>query len=273
MRNNRYFGRGLGLGAIVLMLGACGEDRSVVAGPSFNVVPFAGYVSLCKNGPEGTTATFEISATSGTFPMGNTVTLEAVPPGGTCQFNVIWQPTETGLVDVTVTEVGATGNVQLVQIAVSSELDGLYEVSLSPPTVTVRGGDAHKVAVRFKNEEGPPQDGEGSAGCTPGFWKQPHHYEFWTAPYTPSTLFGSVFANAFPEQSLVQVVAQGGGGLNALGRHTVAALLNAASPDVDYGMSAASVIAAFNAAFASGEYEELKDLFEARNERGCTAKD
>jgi hypothetical protein len=69
--------------------------------------------------------------------------------------------------------------------------------------------------------------------------------------------------------TLLQVLGQGGGGLKALGRHTVAALLNAASPDVASGYTTAQVIAAFNAAFASGNYTALHDEFEDANEQGC----
>jgi hypothetical protein len=90
------------------------------------------------------------------------------------------------------------------------------------------------------------------------------------APYTPTTAFGSVFSNAFPGKNLGQIVQANGGGLNALGRHTVAALLNAASPEVEYGMTPDQVIAAFNAAYASGNYEAQKNVFEGYNERGCT---
>jgi hypothetical protein len=78
-----------------------------------------------------------------------------------------------------------------------------------------------------------------------------------------------VFADAFPGMTLQQVAAQGGGGLKALGRHTVAALLNAASSGVDYDYSVADVIADFNAAFASGDYETQKNLFAVANEQGC----
>lgn len=115
----------------------------------------------------------------------------------------------------------------------------------------------------------PPPPPPGGEGCTPGYWKQPHHFGNWTAPYSPTTQFGDVFADAFPGKTLLDVVGQGGGGLIALGRHTVAALLNAASADVDYGMTTAEVIAAFNAAFASGDYEAQKDAFEELNEQGC----
>ena len=63
--------------------------------------------------------------------------------------------------------------------------------------------------------------------------RQAHHYGNWTAPYVPTgssaTLFDDVFADTFPGKRLSEVVALGGGGVNALGRHSVAALLNAAS--------------------------------------------
>ena len=82
-----------------------------------------------------------------------------------------------------------------------------------------------------------------------------------------------MFDNAFPGMTLLDVLRQGGGGIKALGRHTVAALLNGASEDVDYGMTDDHVIAAFNDAFASGDFGPLHSELEDRNERGCTAKD
>ena len=112
-------------------------------------------------------------------------------------------------------------------------------------------------------------------GCTPGYWKQSQHFDSWTAPYTPGTLFSSVFENAFPGLTLLQVLQlRGSDGdaqnqLNALGRHTVAALLNAASGVVDYEFTTAQVIAAFNAVFPGGDYEGQKNIFATENESGC----
>ena len=113
--------------------------------------------------------------------------------------------------------------------------------------------------------------GEGGQGCTPGYWKQRHHFGNWTAPYDPRDPFSSVFEDAFPGMTLVEVLRQGGGGLNALGRHTVAALLNAASADVDYDLRVGEVIRGFNAVYPSGRarYNALKNRFERFNEQGC----
>lgn len=114
----------------------------------------------------------------------------------------------------------------------------------------------------------PPGGGE---GCTPGYWKQPHHFDSWTAPYAPTTLFSDVFENAFPGKTLLQVLRTGGGGKFALGRHTVAALLNAASGGVDYAYTPQDVIDAFNAVFpgTKAAYIALKNDFQAENESGC----
>lgn len=110
---------------------------------------------------------------------------------------------------------------------------------------------------------------EGGQGCTPGFWKNTGSANWATTGYSPNQQFSSVFENAFPGMTLDQVLGQGGGGLNALGRHTVAALLNAASTGVSYEYTPAEVIAKFNAVYPGGDYETLKNDFEAQNQLGC----
>jgi len=109
-------------------------------------------------------------------------------------------------------------------------------------------------------------------GCTPGYWKQDHHFDSWV-DFDPSDSFEDVFGRDVPgDPSLLQALQQGGGGLTALMRHAVAALLNASSPDVDpvpAFNTTAEVIAAFQAAFDSGDYSTTKDLFETSNQSGC----
>ncbi len=111
----------------------------------------------------------------------------------------------------------------------------------------------------------------GLEGCTPGYWKQPQHFDSWTDPFDPSDPFSDHFEDAFPSMTLLEVLKQGGGGLKALGRHTVAALLNAASPDVAFAFSPAEVIDAFNDVFegSKAEYTALKNQFATENEKGC----
>jgi len=136
------------------------------------------------------------------------------------------------------------------------------------PHVTILDPDEVDRTIDFGYCDMPSQGGQ---GCTPGYWKQPQHFDSWPAPYTPWTAFGDVFDDAFPGMTLLQVAAQGGGGLKALGRHTVAALLNAASGGVDYGPSVSDVIDMFNDAYANGgdDIEDQKDIFAGLNESGC----
>ena len=105
----------------------------------------------------------------------------------------------------------------------------------------------------------------GGQGCTPGYWK---NHSTWPAPYIQgSTRFSAVFENAFPRKTLQQVLSQGGGGLNALGRHTVSALLNASSLGAaNFGMTPQGVIDAFNAVYPGGDYETLKNKFESMSD-------
>ncbi len=110
----------------------------------------------------------------------------------------------------------------------------------------------------------------GTQGCSPGYWKQTQHFDSWVAPYIPSgasaTKFSTVFGtthNPFGTKTLLQVLQQGGGGINALGRHTVSALLNAAAiGTTNYGFSAASVISQFQAVYpgTATAQQALSDL-------------
>lgn len=114
----------------------------------------------------------------------------------------------------------------------------------------------------------PPPPNMGGEGCTPGYWKQWHHHDSWKG-YTPDTLFAAVFENAFEGKTLGEVVRLEGGGLDALGRHAVAALLNAASPKLHYDLSVSEVIQRFNEAYPGGNYEVLKEVFARFNDQKC----
>ncbi len=111
----------------------------------------------------------------------------------------------------------------------------------------------------------------GFQGCTPGFWR--NHPEDWPPPFSPGQDFDHVFSvDAFdPNKSLMQAVELGGGGLSALARHGVAALLNAAAPDVNYPIGVADVIELVRLAIQTGGslIEQTKDLLEGYNEANC----
>jgi len=92
---------------------------------------------------------------------------------------------------------------------------------------------------------------EGQEGCTPGYWKQEQHFDSWPAPYTPSSLLRDVFVTAPPElvpdDTFLEALDYGGGpgvegATQILLRQAVAALLNSASPDVDFVVATGHVI-------------------------------
>lgn len=111
----------------------------------------------------------------------------------------------------------------------------------------------------------------GAQGCTPGYWKQAQHFDSWAPSYSPDTLFSDIFENAFPGMTLLQVLEQNGGGVYALGRHAVAALLNTHSQEVNYGLFSSGVIDSFNSVYPGvrSQYEAAKDIFAEMNEAGC----
>ena len=121
---------------------------------------------------------------------------------------------------------------------------------------------------------------DGTEGLTPGFWKT--HSEFGPAPlagwpetgYSPTQSWEAVLgmagnATVPGTPTLLDALGAGGGGVNALLRHSTAALLNAANPNVDYAYSVAQVISMTQSAITSGNYDATKNLFEAQNELGA----
>lgn len=118
------------------------------------------------------------------------------------------------------------------------------------------------------------------AGCTPGYWKNRGlRIHSWDATgYDRDDLVVDVFSSASLSMTLLEALG-GGGGRGLVGaekillRAAVAALLNASHPDVDYSMSAASIISDVNDALDSadrGTILSLADQLDEYNNLGCT---
>jgi cell division septation protein DedD len=116
-------------------------------------------------------------------------------------------------------------------------------------------------------------------GCTPGFWK--NHLADWPPTgYSPFQKVSSVFDDTSPwsDSTLLQALDFGGGpgvaGAKAiLLRAAVAALLNAAHPDVDYPLTEGDVISQVNIALGSNNRQGILSLSTTLNEYnnlGCT---
>jgi len=121
-------------------------------------------------------------------------------------------------------------------------------------------------------------------GLTPGFWK--NHPEVWEG-YSPTDKFADVFGvsitinagkkTANTDPTLIEALAAKGGvnekkGVyDALARHAVAALLNAAHTDVTYPLTATEIINAVNQAIGNADMtdaEPLKNMLDTYNNAG-----
>jgi len=124
----------------------------------------------------------------------------------------------------------------------------------------------------------------GGQGCTPGYWRQTQHFDSWVN-FAPNDLFSNVFGRVITVRTspgggrplrvvgptLLEAVwtAGDGAGVGALARHAVAALLNAANPDVNYAFSQSEIITKVQDAIDTGMFEATKNELAAENERGC----
>ncbi|MDX2122755.1 MAG: hypothetical protein SF070_17055 [Gemmatimonadota bacterium] len=246
--------------------------QSIVIGfPPGDGVPTRTEAEICK---DGSSATIEIVTH---FLVGGTQTDTAAINAGECLI-VLTSSAVPKPDTLFITEIGMPTGVQLDSIVT---LQGVTPNTQTPMTITrtVQASGTSKIlaglewgaTVYFYNSLIPPPPPGGGEGCTPGYWKQTHHFDSWPAAYSPDQLFSTVFEDAFPGKTLVEVLSTGGGGLDALGRHAVAALLNAGSTGVSYDFTTADVINGFNGVFpgTKNAYNTQKDIFEGFNEQGC----
>jgi len=118
---------------------------------------------------------------------------------------------------------------------------------------------------------------------TPGFWKGQNSLKNWSKTgLSPNDRFVLVFnLNTTFDPTLLDVLKGHGGGTNALGRHAVAALLNASLPNSSYPYAPDEIKSAVKETLSQYQatlfygadistdidnIESLKDLYEALNE-------
>ena len=123
----------------------------------------------------------------------------------------------------------------------------------------------------------------GMEGHTPGFWKTNVDTKdaiAWPRDsdgrlvFDPNQLASTLFTGLpaqFASLTLTQGLDVNGGGIAALLRHAIAAVLNATHPEIAYPLSVREIIERVNAALASGnarQIEALQDLLRGYNELG-----
>jgi hypothetical protein len=178
--------------------------------------------------------------------------------------------------------------------SIDTEMDGLTTVLTCEANVTANATNHIKLAIADASDlildsnvfikagsfstTPPGGGGAGDEGCSHGFWK--NHQSAWAATgFSPNQSIGSVFsgAGALSSKSLLQALSfKGGASIDAakqiLLRQAVAALLNAAHPDVSYPETGATVVTDVNAALASGDRTTILNLagkLDKLNNLGC----
>ena len=114
----------------------------------------------------------------------------------------------------------------------------------------------------------PPPPPTGDQGCTPGYWRQDHHYDSWEG-FSPTDSFNDVFGVDSSFGTLGEAVWARGGQENALTRHAVAAILNDSNSDVAYAYTFDQIIEGVQEAFDSGVFNPFKDQLDEANNAGC----
>lgn len=118
----------------------------------------------------------------------------------------------------------------------------------------------------------------GGDGCTPGYWKQIHHYDSWPTSVSPDTLFSDIFNRVISirtkggnidNPTLSQALTALGGQINTAARHATAAYLNALSQDVNYDMTTSKIINVFQESYDSNNFGDLIDGLVNFNEQNC----
>ncbi|WP_167546893.1 SdrD B-like domain-containing protein [Stieleria maiorica] len=188
--------------------------------------------------------------------------------------NFVFTGQDQGIDDTLDSDADPNTGMTIVTTLVSGENDLTWDAGIYLPPPPVNPDiDIEKFVKVVDDQTG------GGEGLTPGFWKT--HSEFGPAPlkgwpdtgFSPLDSYNSVFGVSDDSGlTLLSALGRGGGGLNALGRHATAALLNAANPNVDYAYTEAEVISLTQAAYASGDasvIEGTKNLFAIQNELGA----
>jgi len=136
-------------------------------------------------------------------------------------------------------------------------------------TATLELGSGDFAFCRYVNSFQP-----GNEGCTPGFWKQDFHFGHWLPTgYLPTTELQDVFnfvgvngqIGQLADDTMLEALNyQGGNGklgaAQILLRAAVAAVLNAAHPDVQFAFTEAQVIALVDAQLQSGTRDSMLAL-------------
>ena len=167
--------------------------------------------------------------------------LLGLPVLAVCGFAIAATLASVGLADITTTDTSSTTN----------------STSTSTSTTTTTTPKAGRAARPGSGRTTPIRRGPAS-GLT---------------PTTRTDLVSSVFSAApagIGSKTLLAGLQQGGGQLDALTRHAIAAVLSAAHPDIDYPLTVDEIVDMVNDAYLGlTDVEDLKNDLDTFNNLGC----
>jgi hypothetical protein len=218
---------------------------------------------------------------------------DASGPGQPINFSgTVTNEGEVDLTDVNVvdSEVGTVlGPIDLA-VGESASYSGSYIPTTSPSTDTVVAtGTAVTTGETVSDTNSATCQVPGNQGCTPGFWKNnarnwganawgcglspdmPISYIFWLNE--PLVIRGNG-KSTITDPTLLEALDANGGGVNAMIRHGIAAILNACSPCVTYAINDPIQIVymiedTLNGVPGAYTVDELHYMFAGYNEAGC----
>lgn len=154
---------------------------------------------------------------------------------------------------------------------------------LNTATVTTTATDGARFEFLSASDDAwircEPSTNGGGEGCTPGYWKQPHHFDSWPAGITPDTPYDSIFGRVITVRTkdaglvtgptLLQALSAKGGNINTAARHSVAAYLNSVTTGVSYDLSSGEVISNLQSSVDNSDFGDLIEALVNFNEQGC----
>lgn len=154
---------------------------------------------------------------------------------------------------------------------------------LNTATVTTTATDGARFEFLSASDDAwircEPGTNGGGEGCTPGYWKQAHHFDSWPAGVTPDTPYDSIFGRVITVRTkdaglvtgptLLQALSAKGGKINTAARHSTAAYLNSMTTGVSYDLSSDEVISNLQSSVDNGDFGDLIEALVNFNEQGC----
>ena len=145
--------------------------------------------------------------------------------------------------------------------------DDTMDSECSGVVVSLSGDQLNDSTIDFGYRTPPEGDPE---ACGPGFWRHESHFAHWGAPFTPDTRLSAVLDRSVPgDPTLYGALNDPGGHPHNVLFHGVAALLNAACPEVNYSLTTQEVVSLLRDLMDGADPKAIKRTLTEANDATC----